>query len=262
MLSHCERAFNPCRERSRDHTMNADSTDSRAQWHWSHDGKTLGPVDFIELKRLAAMGSITSATWVHDPILSRWIAASSVAGLLPVHAADSKSAEPASGPAPDATSATAPASSSEASGVRTPSSPPTTPPIPPVPPSTTASTSAPVTFDPRVAEILCRIAVLTAPLTNIFAFIGVGIIWGLGASDQRVVAEARQTMNCLLTLGLGVVIAAAVSFVCAIIIIGPFIGIAISAALFVYCVVVGIRGLMAATNGVPFRYPWVIQFIR
>jgi uncharacterized Tic20 family protein len=123
-------------------------------------------------------------------------------------------------------------------------------------------TPAPITFDPRVAEILCRIAVLTAPLTNIFAFIGVGIVWGLGASDQRIVTEARQTMNCLLTLGLGLVIAAAVSFVCAIIIIGPFIGIAISAALFVYCVVVGIRGLMAATNGVPFKYPWIIQFIR
>ena len=246
--------------------MNTDPTDSRAQWHWSHDGKTLGPVDFIELKRLAAIGSITSATWVHDPILSRWVAASSVAGLLPVP----ETSVSASGSSSDPASASASASGSEAPRVRTPSSPPTTPPISAVPPSPAASASAPpptpssmpMTLDPRVAEILCRIAVLTAPLTNIFAFIGVGIVWGLGASNQRIVAEARQTMNCLLTLGLGVVIAAAVSFVCAIIIIGPFIGIAISAALFVYCLVVGIRGLMAATNGVPFRYPWVIQFIR
>lgn len=103
---------------------------------------------------------------------------------------------------------------------------------------------------------------MTAPLTNIFAVIGVGVVWGLGAADARIVAEARQTMNCLLTLGLGLVIAAVVSFVCAIIIIGPFIGVAITFALFAYCVVIGIRGLIAATNGVPFTYPWIIRFIR
>lgn len=248
--------------------MNTAPTDSRAQWHWSHDGKTFGPVDFVELKRLASIGSITSSTWVHDPILSRWVAASSVVGLLPAYAPIPQSVEPASGSAASALSDASSAPEPAPSGAHTPSSPPSTPPSSSTPtnsttpPSAPASTPAQFTFDPRVAEILCRIAVLTAPLTNIFAFIGVGIVWGLGASEQRIATEARQTMNCLLTLGLGVVIAAAVSFVCAIIIIGPLLGIAISAALFVYCVVVGIRGLMAATNGVPFKYPWIIQFIR
>lgn len=226
--------------------MNTDPTESQAQWHWSKDGATLGPVAFAELKRLAASGSITSSTWVHDPILRRWVAASLVVGLLPT-----------SGAHPSQSAA---ASEEQHAATTTPSSPNTAP--PPSPPPSITSRSQPFTIDPRLAEILCRIAVLTAPLTNIFAVIGVGVVWGLGAADARIIAEARQTMNCLLTLGLGLVIAAVVSFVCAVIIIGPFIGVAITFALFVYCVVIGIRGLIAATNGVPFTYPWIIRFIR
>ena len=44
--------------------------------------------------------------------------------------------------------------------------------------------------------------------------------------------------------------------------IGPIIAGLIFIALYVYAIVVGIRGLIAASKNEPFEYPFSVQFIR
>ena len=120
----------------------------------------------------------------------------------------------------------------------------------------------PFKLEPRIAEIICRSAVLLAPIINVASFVVVGLVWGFGAADARIVAEARETMNCLLTLALVFVIAAILGVTLAIILIGPVLAAIITVALICYCIVIGIIGIIAATTERPFKYWWSIAFIR
>jgi hypothetical protein len=234
--------------------MDTGTSDSQAAWHWSRDGVAVGPVDFDELKRLAASGAITAETWVHDPVLRRWVAASTVAGLaFTATAASGAPIPPISEPPLSSDAAVPPAVPPAVPQA----APPAVPPIAPPPVGSAGASS----IDPKVAEVMCRVAVLVFPFIYVFSLLAVGIVWAIGASNPRIVAECRQTMNCLLSVAIVGVGAAIVSIVCAIIIIGPFIGLACGLAIFAYCIVVGIKGLVASSNGKPFQYPWAWRLL-
>lgn len=233
-------------------------------WYWSQRGTTLGPVDFAEISRLASAGSITRETWVFDPAQSAWVPAASVGGLF-------SSATP-----------------SAAAAV-----PPAVPPVPSQPAGTQPSgsvvycrfcgaTNSPLDarcnscgrepdikaqsgIDPRLAAIVCRVSILLTPIlanTIILPALAPGIVWALGSRDPRVVAEAKQTFNCLLTLVI-VLVPVWIFGLIGIVVILPtvFAGI-VTAAAAIYCVVVGILGLIAASNDREFRYPWIIQLLK
>jgi uncharacterized Tic20 family protein len=125
------------------------------------------------------------------------------------------------------------------------------------------ATGAPsVTMDPKLAAILCRCSVLTAPVLTGFAFLGPGIVWAMGASDPRVVAEAKAALNQLLTLAIALVGIWILGIVGAIIIVGPIFAAIATAALAVYCVWMGIVGLVALSDGKPFSYRCSFALIR
>ena len=245
----------------------ADPTSSNGNdWFWSQRGATLGPVDFTEIRRLVGNGSIARDTWVFDPAQGAWVTADSIAGLF-------VSTPPAAGPA--------------SAFAASPAAPPTTPPD--AAPAAvfcrfcgaqndpTASrcascgreqgaTASSDGIDPKVAEVICRASILAAPilfsLTLIGSLIGPAIVWALGSRNARVVAEAKQTFNCQLTLLVvlvGVWIVGVIGFI--LIIPAVLAGVA-TLGLAVYCVVVGIVGLIAAADGRPYSYPWVIRFIK
>lgn len=237
--------------------------DLRAAWHWSRDGVAEGPVDFTELKRLAAAGVITPATWVHDPVLRKWIAAASVAGLVFASGGVAAAAPPGAPAPPDAhpaPHASAPSLETAGSAPAMPASPPPVQPTfqPLVPPPPTSASP----IEPKLAEVICRASVLVLPFIYILSPIVVGIVWAIGSTDPRVVAECRQTMNCLLSILIVGAAALVVGIVCALIVIGPFIAAACGVAIFVYCIVVGIQGLVASSQGRPYRYPFAWQLLR
>jgi len=224
------------------------------EWYWSQRGATLGPVAFDEIRRLATAGSITPDTWLFDPVQRAWVAASSIAGLFP-----------ASGP------------------TRTPDAPP-----PPQPQSVVycrfcGATNSPFaarcascgrdaggpaatpSIDPKLAAVFCRVSVLATPILSTIIVgpaIAPAIVWALGAKDPRVVAEAKETFNCLLTV---LIVSAACSvfgLIGAILIVPAILaGIAL-AFVAIYCIVVGIMGLVALSNEKPFRYPWILRLIK
>jgi len=213
-----------------------------------------GPVDFTELKRLAAAGVITPATWVHDPVLRKWIAASSVAGLVFANSGVAAEAPHDSHAAPDAHAAPH-ASAPGVTSVPPPVQPSVQPPVSPPPVA-----ASPI--EPKLAEVICRASVLVLPFMYILSPIAVGIVWAIGSTDPRVVAECRQTMNCLLSILIVGAAALVVGIVCALIVIGPLIATACGVAIFVYCIFVGIQGLVAASQGRPYRYPFAWQLLR
>jgi len=231
----------------------------RAAWHWSCDGVAEGPVDFAELKRLAAAGVITPSTWVHDPLLRKWIAAASVAGLVFANSGVAAAATPGAPPPPDAH----PALHASAPSIETAESAPAMPAsLPPVAPLVSPPPVAASPIEPKLAEVICRASVLVLPFIYILSPIAVGIVWAIGSTDPRVVAECRQTMNCLLSILIVGAAALVVGIVCALIVIGPFIAAACGVAIFVYCIFVGIQGLVAASQGRPYRYPFTWQLLR
>ena len=231
------------------------------EWYWSQRGATLGPVAFEEIRRLAANGSICPDTWLFDPAQRAWVAASSISGLF---------AAPSSQPATE--QAAAPTSA------------------PPAPPPATVvycrfcgATNSPfashcsscgraagdaksaVTIDPKLAAVFCRVSVLAAPVLSTIIIgpaIAPGIVWALGSNDPRVVAEAKETFNCLITVLIAFALFSAFGLVGAILIVPAILaGIAI-AGLAIYCIVVGIMGLVALSNDRPFRYPWILRLIK
>ncbi len=221
---------------------------SEQQWYWSQQGATMGPVDFDALRQLVTSGSIGPSTYVFPPDGRGWIRASEVADLFaPAAATASTVAPPPDAPPSDrfcrfcGASHDATAQRCNACG---------------------RDVATPTTVDPKIAEVICRASILAAPVINVMAAIGPGIVWALGASDPRVVLEAKRSLNCLITLGIAALFFTMVSVVLAIVVIGPILGVVGFIGLAVYCVVVGIIGLAATANGRAFRYPWSIEFLR
>jgi uncharacterized Tic20 family protein len=239
---------------------------SSSQWYWSQRGSTMGPLDLDEIRRLVSLGSIEHATWIYDPRAGAWVVAGSVAELD-----DALRERATRDRAPDARSGESTATTAG------PSAPPDS-----APRATFCrfcgaahaagatrcgacgrETGAPsVTMDPKLAAILCRCSVLTAPVLTGFAFLGPGIVWAMGASDPRVVAEAKAALNQLLTLAIALVGIWILGIVGAIIIVGPIFAAIATAALAVYCVWMGIVGLVALSDGKPFSYRCSFALIR
>jgi len=234
------------------------------EWYWSQRGATLGPVAFDEIRRLAANGSIEPETWIFDPAQRAWVVASSIVGLFP-------SAATASTTVPS-TPSTAPQSA------------------PPEPPPATVvycrfcgarngpfavqcgacgraagHPHAPRSIDPKLAAVFCRGSVLAAPVLATIIIgpaIAPGIVWALGSNDPLVVAEAKETINCLITVLIASAAFSAFGLAGALLIVPAILaGIAL-AALAIYCIVVGIMGLVALSNDRPFRYPWILRLIK
>lgn len=230
------------------------------EWYWSQRGATLGPVAFDEIRRLAASGSIRPDTWLFDPAQRAWVIASSIAGLFALAA----------------TASSAPSSAPQ-------SAPPEPPPASVVYCRFCGATNSPFavhcsacgraasgphaspSIDPKLAAVFCRVSVLAAPVLSTIIIgpaIAPGIVWALGSRDPRVVAEAKETFNCLITVLIAFVAFSAFGLIGAILIVPAILaGIAL-AALAIYCIVVGIMGLVALSNDRPFRYPWILRLIK
>ncbi len=267
-------------------------------WYWSQRGSTMGPIDLEEIRRLAATGSIEYSTWVFDPRAQAWLVAGSIDGVImppapvaPVgpaappdastHAStdaapdavtgasasfEARGSEHASAHAASgATSSASTSSSQNAShaagfcrfcGARTEQHQP----------RCTAcgrdNATAQTTVEPRVAEVICRASVLAAPALNVLAFIGPAMVWALGASNPRVVEEAKRTINCLLTLLIAFTVSWIFGAVGALLILPTVVAVLVTIGMVVYCVVVGILGLIATTSNKPFRYPWMFNLIK
>ena len=113
--------------------------------------------------------------------------------------------------------------------------------------------------------MFCRVSVLGAPLlasTVIGPVIAPAIVWALGSRDPRVVAEAKETFNCLITLLIVAACATAFGAVGAVLIVPAILAAVVLGVLAVYCVIVGIMGLVALSNDRPFRYPWILRLIK
>lgn len=232
-------------------------TAGRDEWFWSQKGSTMGPVPFSEIRRLHAAGSIDHATWVYDPTRGAWV----VAGSIPEIAAPEPS--PAAGDAAGAPVAPPPdaaesflycrfcASRNAANAARCTSCGRET--------GVAAPTSS---IDPKVAAVVCRACLLAMPALNIFAFIGPAIAWALGSGDPRVVAESKAAINAMLTISIVFVASIVVGVIGAIVLVGPFIAGLAAVAITVYCIVVGIQGLIAAGRNEPFRYPMTLALVK
>jgi len=224
------------------------------EWYWSQRGATLGPVAFDEIRRLVTAGSIVPDTWLFDPAQRAWVAASTISGLFPAGESTRASAAP---PPPQPQSivycrfcgaTNSPFAARCTSCGRDAGGP-----------------SAGSSIDPKLAAVFCRVSVLAAPAlstTIVGPAIAPAIVWALGARDPAVVAEAKETFNCLLTLLIAFAAFSVFGLIGVLLIVPAILaGIAL-AALAVYCIVVGILGLIALSNNKPFRYPWILRLIK
>ncbi|MCE2880838.1 MAG: DUF4870 domain-containing protein [Planctomycetaceae bacterium] len=227
-------------------------------WFWSQDGSSRGPVEFAELARLAALGVITPTTSVFDPSQQAWVAASTVAGIEWPRGARTPPTTPPASP-PDASGGPADASADPTRcrfcrGAVPPSA---------VYCATCGRATSPHAYslDPRVAEVVCRASVLASPFINVLSLIGPAIVWSLGAERPRVVAEAKSALNCLITLCIVSLAAIVFGFIGSPLVIPPLIAGLVYLALIAYCIVVGVRGLVASAKGASFQYPWTFRII-
>jgi len=229
-------------------------SESTANWYWSQRGTTLGPIDFDEIRRLVEAGAIARDTYVFDPARREWIAAGDVEGLFPrVAAAASDSPPPPPPPPPGApVFCRSCGARNEAIAVRC---------------TACGQDMSPKRsgIDPRVAEIVCRASVLATPLlaaTIVGPAIGPAIVWAIGSENPRVVGEAKQAFNCLLSLVIAAAAVTTVGLVGMCCLAGPVIAGIGYALLAIYCIVVGIMGLVASSDGRPFRYPGAFTILK
>lgn len=227
------------------------------EWYWSQRGATLGPVTFAEIRRLASNGSIVADTWLFDPAQRAWVAASSIPGLFAAATSAQPAAQPSAPPAPPPASvvycrfcgATNSPFATQCSSCGRAAS----------------DAKSTVHIDPKLAAVFCRVSVLAAPILSTIIIgpaIAPGIVWALGSHEPRVVAEAKETFNCLISVLIAFALCSIFGLVGAILIVPAILaGIAI-AALSIYCIVVGIMGLVALSNEKPFRYPWIVRLIK
>lgn len=224
---------------------------SSQDWFWSQAGATLGPVDLAEIQRLVANGSIKRDTWVFDPAQRSWVAAEKVVGLFGAAQPEPSTASP--GSAATVVYCRVCGATNSPFATRC---------------AACGHDAAPVgasSIDPKLAAVFCRVSVLAAPFlsgTIIGPAIAPGIVWALGARDKQVVAEAKETFNCLITLLIIAACATGFGIVGALIILPAILAAIVVGALVVYCVVVGIMGLVALSNDKPFRYPWIFRLIK
>lgn len=214
----------------------------------------MGPVDLVELQRLVQGGSIERTTWIYDPRLAAWVAAGSVHELFGA----GRPAEPASPPPPPpppAPDGVEQGNFCRFCGARHPAGAQRCG-------ACGRETGAQgLTIEPRMAAIICRSCVLAVPVLTALSAVGPAVVWAIGSKDPRVVAEAKDALNQLLTVALLFLAIFALGLFGLLIVIGPLVAAAASMALGGYCIWVGIVGLVALNDNKPFRYPFSIQFI-
>lgn len=226
------------------------SNSDNGKWFWSQRGATMGPVDLEELRRLAAAGSLGPSTWVHDPRSASWKQVSAVPEIMEVFPAA------AAGPPPDAVDGIlycqrcGAKHSSGAAHCSVCSRP------------FTAAPSAGVPMSPRVATAICRASVLAHVVLPVAAIAAPAVMWAIGAQSPEIARDAKNSINCHLTMLLAMLAAFVLGVVCFVTVIGPVIGVVIGFAVWIYAIVVGILGLIALANERPFEYPGAIPFLK
>lgn len=220
------------------------------KWFWSQRGATMGPVDLEELRRLAASGSLGPSTWVHDPRSASWKQASTVPEIMEVFPAA------AAGPPPDAVDgvvycqrcgAKHMAGAAHCSVCSR---------------SFAAAPSAGVPISPRVATAICRASVLAHSFVPFLAIAAPAVVWAIGAQSPEIVRDARNSINCHLTMLLAMLAAFVFGVVCFFTLVGPVVAVIIGFGVWLYGIVVGILGLIALANERPFEYPGAIPFLK
>lgn len=229
--------------------MSASDSSTSRTWYWSKRGITMGPVDFAELRRLVGEGSVTASTWIYHPLQSAWVQVSAVPELMDAVP------QPAVAPPPDAASpstvycrfcgASCTAGASHCTACGRP-----------------MGNATSFTVDAKTAAIICRASVLATVAVPIVAVVAPIVLWGIHPNDQAIVREARAAINCHITMLLASIVAVMVGIVGLVVLIGPIITALIFVALYIYAIVVGIRGLLAVSKNEPFEYPFSIPFIR
>lgn len=209
----------------------------------------MGPVDFEELRGLVAAGSITPTTWVHHPMIGSWVAASTIPELMEALPRTPVGAPPDAAPPTLAycrfCGAAASPSATHCGACGRPMQP--------------AIGSG---IDARTAVIVCRASILASAVMPILSVLGPIVVWAIGSSDPAIVREAKASINCHLTMLIAAFCAFVVGVVGIVILIGPLITVIAGLAIFVYAIVVGIRGLIAAANDQPFAYPFVLPLFK
>ena len=236
---------NATRERP---AMSAPSASTSPDWYWSQRGVTMGPVTFEELRRLLGDGSIAADTWIYHPLQSAWVQVSAVPELMDAVP------RPAIAPPPDAAAA----------GVLycrfcgAPSAP-------------TAlhcaacgrphGTNPNFALDAKTVAIICRASIAATAVLPVVAAAIPAVLWAVNPSDQHTVREAKASLNCHITIVVAWAAAILISLLGLLLIIGPVIGALIIAATYIYGLVVGILGVIAAAQDKPFAYPATLRLI-
>jgi uncharacterized Tic20 family protein len=134
-------------------------------------------------------------------------------------------------------------------------SPSDTPPIaPPTPVAPDAAPSGPLYTGPTPTPDDKSMAML-AHLLGILGFIGPLIIWLIKKDTSPFVNDqGKEALNFHLTLLIGYVVGFATSFFC--------IGFIILPAVWILGTIFSIIGAMKAKEGLPYRYPFAIRFIK
>jgi uncharacterized Tic20 family protein len=213
----------------------------------------MGPVEFDELRRLVAAGSITGSTWVHDPSRATWVEAAAIPGL--VDSATASSAPSPSGASPGASSPEFLfcrfCGERHAIGIaHCPAC------------GRSVSAAAISGLDPKLAAVLCRASIIASVAIPVATVVVPVIVWVVGKENAGIVREAKSALNCHITMLAAWLFSLIVGLVGLLVIVGPFIAAGILAAVFVYAAVVGILGLVASVQDRPFRYPLTIPFIK
>lgn len=207
----------------------------------------MGPIEFAELRRLVSAGSVTATTWVHHPVMGTWVQASAIPELMDAVARPTVAAPP---DAPTPAVVYCRFCGAPASPVATHCS------------TCSRSMSASSGLDASTATILCRASVLASAVIPIIPVIAPVITWATSPNDPAVVRESKAAINCHLTMLIATVCAFVIAVVGLLVIIGPIVAALLGFAVWIYAIVVGIRGLIAASEGKPFVYPATLNLVK
>jgi uncharacterized Tic20 family protein len=213
----------------------------------------MGPVEFDELRRLVAAGSITGSTWIHDPSRSTWVEAGTIPGLVDPTAASSTPPSPGS-----SAGASSPGflfcrfcgERHEIGVARCPAC------------ARSVSATAVTGIDPKLAAVLCRASIIASVAIPVAPLAVPAIVWVVGTDNAGIVREAKSALNCHITMIVAWVLSLVIAGVGFLLLIGPLIAGGLVAAIFIYSIVVGILGLIASVQDRPFTYPLAIPFIK
>lgn len=228
--------------------MRDSSSSTPPNWYWSQRGVTMGPVAFEELRRLMGERSINAESWIYHPLQGAWVQASTVPEL--VDAAPRPSvAPPPDAPAPSVVycrfcGAPAASTATQCSACGRP-----------------LGMSANFALDAKTTAIVCRASIAASVMLPVVAAVIPAVLWAVNPKDENVVREAKASLNCHITMLIVWVAAFIITVVGAIVLVGPIIGALMFVAVTLYALVVGILGVVAASQDKPFEYPASLKFI-